>query len=693
MERINLLKTEAAAEFAEGRMHEALRAYDAAAAACEALLLRPESEATVVSNEAHAVLGVVMVNQLQCLINTSMATGKHAFGLVCDDISQLLSGAYALSAADDAIVNRRRFKKRRWFIVGLDQPDECFASLRSRKASPREASDESTLRSARRAAAIHRPGIRTEMKSALFGKLFGRFAELLVMRHRQLRADDAAAAITLSSNASMIVAASEESYRLLLDAQLCLLVCAKEFGMPCRDELGTEIRRELLRLGEPSCRVLRAHKSITLCCHPRYVGHGVGMVATDAILEAGEDLLVERPTVLTTAEAADLSTYEGRFAVAVTEFVALERAALHDASAEQQLKGILGLHHPNVQKSSSVMDVLCDVWHHNSMRLTEVDFRIDEANDAQFDGSAMYLTASRLNHNCVPNALCVFKPLSALPVDAGTVTIRLLAPLEEGDEVTIAYCPTVTSKATKRSHCRFDCQCQLCQSGVLDSVVCPTSGGLIPWPPADEQSKAKEERLPDSSIATGISAVSQTVDACVNAVAACSAEGDKKGISPHLRKLLTLFTSCPLLGELHYLRFRIGLESLAAAVVASPITDQEVSEALCQLAMYLDDFCTQVMAPNWPLRTGVRMHLVFCLGRHFAGTHPADDEPCFLADPRVPPLVAASFQEHAVTSGRPSIEDFLRRYAAELQAAGVTVPEHMDMLSRLVVAQQEEACF
>ena len=705
MNAVNEMKALATAHFGGGRMQEALAGYDTAAEACEQLLLSVSDSADdSTRREAHSVLGVLMVNQLQCLLSSGLPIGDNVRKAVIDDVRLLLGGSYVLSASDEAQVARRRFKSKQWWLLGIDRPELCFRTMSHSAAGFTSLSSEALPRTIRRQKAIEQQAIRSELKAALFGKIFGRVAELLLLNYverKRLREDDPLPALQMAGSAHRRAVQAECDLGLLVDAQLAVLVAEREFGMKCREETSDLLRRELLRISAKPLRGFVHHvdSHVTLVAHPRFSSHGIGIVSTGTI-EAGAMLLAECPTVVAAAsssksEAAGTSSYEDRFAAAVSEFVALERDAVSDASAASSLESLMALHHPNMNTTPdsklSIIDVLCDVWHHNAMRLTEIDFRINEASDCDFDGSAMYLTASRLNHNCAPNALCVFSSLSTAQHSArGRLTVRLLSPLEEGDEVTISYCPTIAAKATKRSHCRFECACQLCKSGVLDEVVCPSCGQPRVWPSCEgaRHQQPSEPCVDDDTIAAALNSAIQQVEATTNAVASRSHEGNSQ---VQLRKLLNLFTMCPLLGDMHHLRFRIGLESLAAGVVASPITDQEISDALCQLAMYLDDVCTKVMPPNWPLHTGLRMHLAFSLGRHYSGLSPENEEPCFLADPRIPPLVAASFQEHVITTGDTTIRSFLLRYEVELSAVGVTCPEHLDMLSRLVVAQQRDA--
>lgn len=62
--------------------------------------------------------------------------------------------------------------------------------------------------------------------------------------------------------------------------------------------------------------------------------------------------------------------------------------------------------------------------------------KLDEVTGLQFlnnEGSALYVTQSKINHSCVPNAVITF------PTSDHTLSLLALSDIKAGDEITISY--------------------------------------------------------------------------------------------------------------------------------------------------------------------------------------------------------------------------------------------------------------
>ncbi|KAI8080114.1 uncharacterized protein B0P05DRAFT_77265 [Gilbertella persicaria] len=84
-------------------------------------------------------------------------------------------------------------------------------------------------------------------------------------------------------------------------------------------------------------------------------------------------------------------------------------------------------------------------------------------------GRAIYLSASKLNHDCDPNALASFGNRYENPCQLKVRCIK--SQLKPGQEVTISYGPLASVHERKERQKKlknqyfFDCECQACQSG------------------------------------------------------------------------------------------------------------------------------------------------------------------------------------------------------------------------------------
>ncbi len=113
--------------------------------------------------------------------------------------------------------------------------------------------------------------------------------------------------------------------------------------------------------------------------------------------------------------------------------------------------------------------------------------RIMEGNSFQVPTDAgvrveMVLLGSRMNHSCLPNAL-------RGPGQNGTVEVRALRDIGEGEEVNVSYIsealskPTAPRRAILEARWQFKCLCERCQaSDVLRAFRCEVCGGthLVP---------------------------------------------------------------------------------------------------------------------------------------------------------------------------------------------------------------------
>lgn len=62
--------------------------------------------------------------------------------------------------------------------------------------------------------------------------------------------------------------------------------------------------------------------------------------------------------------------------------------------------------------------------------------KLDEVTGLQFlnnEGSALYVTQSKINHSCIPNAVITF------PSSDHTLSLMALSDIKAGDEITISY--------------------------------------------------------------------------------------------------------------------------------------------------------------------------------------------------------------------------------------------------------------
>lgn len=82
-------------------------------------------------------------------------------------------------------------------------------------------------------------------------------------------------------------------------------------------------------------------------------------------------------------------------------------------------------------------------------------------------GRAVYLSASKLNHDCNPNSIVSFGDGGAKPCQLKIQCVN--GPIEKGNEVTISYGPLASvhgrdDRLNKLKECyQFDCKCSSCK--------------------------------------------------------------------------------------------------------------------------------------------------------------------------------------------------------------------------------------
>jgi hypothetical protein len=379
-------------------------------------------------------------------------------------------------------------------------------------------------------------------------------------------------------------------------------------------------------------------------------------------------------------------------------------------------------------------------------------------------GSAVYHIGSRLNHSCRPNAICCFmEPVATQSNDGnddddhaewslafkGALTVRLLRDVAAGEEILISYCPVLESIEAKKRHCRsFVCRCDMCR-GIFPSSLDPVvEGGETSSSSAgscryrgmggDSGSSgvvaleavrcavcgANEVSTGSGSPATsghrgdcrGSPSLSSAASAAVSAVEAkfgdilstfakqhSNSQNAALVRSSSLRQLITLETCSTVLGPRHRLRLRILQEALALGVAAS-LTEED-SFSLTRAARRCVLLATTLCPQHWPLVTGLRMHLMFCLGRHYVGLHSATDGSGDDGEEEVPALwcdhesadaaevrdlLALCIRDHviqfwgssATTFARTAgvLECFWDRYQAELSSAGITSQKDLNQM-------------
>lgn len=119
----------------------------------------------------------------------------------------------------------------------------------------------------------------------------------------------------------------------------------------------------------------------------------------------------------------------------------------------------------------------------------------DDEEDRRLRGSALYAAASRVNHECLPNAarfdaFDAPRPPGAAPLSSAALSLRMLHALPAGEEVTQSYFPLTWVFSQRQERCRglygFTCRCPRCREEAT-------------WPP--EERGDEEEGDPGAAAA------------------------------------------------------------------------------------------------------------------------------------------------------------------------------------------------
>lgn len=103
-----------------------------------------------------------------------------------------------------------------------------------------------------------------------------------------------------------------------------------------------------------------------------------------------------------------------------------------------------------------------------------------EIEERQLRGSGLYPIASRINHECLPNATRFdnfdrLPDFSSPPGSNTSICLRMLHDLPAGEEITQSYFPLTWNFEERQERCReqygFDCSCPRCKEEVLLSSL------------------------------------------------------------------------------------------------------------------------------------------------------------------------------------------------------------------------------
>lgn len=482
------------------------------------------------------------------------------------------------------------------------------------------------------------------------------------------------------------------------------------------------------------CSVL--HPFISLCSIPHLVRHGIGLVAVGPI-SCGEMLIKEAP-LLASRNAASCSK---RIEEMVEEALSWCRHQDSRGSHLLQLLSLVGsemisTNVPAATAPSGVCPVaqrLGTIVASNSMLISHVDFSVastDEISDGSdvnlAGGSALYAVASRINHSCHPNALCIFSEVTlgsggvAYSFD-GAVRIRALRDIAVGEEIFISYAPILSSRESKRQHCHFDCDCKfLCQwqpprsvsecatngssrgaLNLLESVECVMCGEKHV-----EGASGHAEQCPltqDSEAACHFASSTEHVVASMSERFLGAAEKFVEATTNEektraLQRLVQLDSCSTVLSRFHWLRLQMMQETCAAAACTSLTLEGAVvvESTMSRLLEAAEMLCPAA----WPLVTGYRMHLAFAIARRVVAEYGSNCAPYKLQGSRLPQLIVASFREHCLqyfgclSQSRAEevamvIPSYLLRYGTELELCGVTTESDMAEIASAVEAHED----
>ena len=187
---------------------------------------------------------------------------------------------------------------------------------------------------------------------------------------------------------------------------------------------------------DAACHKARLRGPVEVC---RTGTHGVGMRALRDV-SAGETLLEDMPVAF---------SKKTHWQEAAQDIVKSLKALDKD-----DLRWVLRLHDPAGDGASLEEKLYC-IWDANGHSVGEIDFRIDEFQKA---GCAIYLTGSRVNHSCRPNAVQSFCPTT------GKIRFRSIGPIKRGEEVTITYSPLHLGREARHAKLKFACVCPRCEA-------------------------------------------------------------------------------------------------------------------------------------------------------------------------------------------------------------------------------------
>lgn len=399
--------------------------------------------------------------------------------------------------------------------------------------------------------------------------------------------------------------------------------------------------------------------------------------------------------------------------------------------------------------------LLCSIWHHNAMRIDEMDFRVG-GGELRADGndencaSGLYLIGSRLNHSIRRiNAVCIFD------MPSKQLRVRALTKIPAGKEIFISYAPLIESFVNQKRHLRFDVVRELQRKPVYNTedgsipegkpvpdatlledenetgedVLAPHLFGLeiIKCPQCNIEIEGKrtnatmkeikcnvcKTRIPVADYYASVEQRRQmAVELCNgnSKVGSSSAAADR---AKAVRILLGVEDGASMLTKNHFLRAQIRMEALAAAVGAE--LSEDLSARLVHLSRLTAERITELCPPSWPLTTGLKMHYVYCVGRHRIGTntshlsdfvglvareakldpnrtsvkfedeappeYTADHirEPTDLVNRRLLRFIFLSMQDHVIQHGADgAMSTFMERYRPELESVGINNPEALE---------------
>lgn len=217
-------------------------------------------------------------------------------------------------------------------------------------------------------------------------------------------------------------------------------------------------------------------------------------------LPAGTIVLKEKPALY--LRDTSRMDYTKRFTAAMEELRRMSTSG--DADTLRKFCGIRSLYYDPVdldkvcEKSGKKLQdmseqeredvVLCSIYHHNAMKLSEVDFRLGEADSVDPESVGIFVDASRFNHDCHPNAMQRYDS------DSGQLIVVALRDIDPGDELMISYTSILSSTEEKKAHLKFACNCTFCteDGALIEQVICPACGVTVVPAVSQQRDKAPQ---------------------------------------------------------------------------------------------------------------------------------------------------------------------------------------------------------